>query len=270
MKSDQIDPETAALTNVLAPTLDPIAPAPLREQIVRAHLEARVAHSVAIHADFEVHRRNHGQWQQIKSGVTMKLLKKDTAGNSVLVRLAPGASLPVHRHRWAEEGIVVEGAVFVGCEQLSRGDYHLSLPGSRHELITAPQGATTFLRGASLGGHGVVLELLSGLLPHRGLPPVTQRLEQGTWTTLAAGVQQHVVRSDGARSSRMIRMASGSSVPDQHLSHNEECMMIEGDAFFGDLLVCAGDYHFAPGGSTRGRVGSDEGALMFVHGECGS
>jgi hypothetical protein len=42
--------------------------------------------------------------------------------------------------------------------------------------------------------------------------------------------------------------------------------MIEGDAFFGDLLMCAGDFHLAPMGSSRGAVESDHGALYFLHG----
>ena len=39
-----------------------------------------------------------------------------------------------------------------------------------------------------------------------------------------------------------------------------------GDAYFGDVLVQAGEFHLAPAGSVHDEVSSDHGALLFVRG----
>jgi hypothetical protein len=41
-------------------------------------------------------------------------------------------------------------------------------------------------------------------------------------------------------------------------------MMLDGDAFFGDRLVCAGDFHLTPAGTEHAVLTSDSGALLFV------
>ncbi len=259
----------AELLHALAAALDPIEPPPARQQALRQRLGARIADSATRHATLRLQRAAQGEWQQIKTGVAMKLLHRCSNGNSVLVRLTAGANLPVHRHRWAEEGIVLDGALYLNEHKLARGDYHLSLPGSRHERITAPQGGLIFLRGTSLGGRWAMFELLAGVLPHRGSPAMTQHVTEGSWTQIAPGVQQHILRPDGACHSRLIRMAAGSHLPGRDHARDQECMMIEGDAFFGDVLMCAGDYHLAPAGSRHGPIESDTGALFFVHGTAG-
>jgi hypothetical protein len=42
--------------------------------------------------------------------------------------------------------------------------------------------------------------------------------------------------------------------------------MLSGDAFFGDLLLQAGDFHLAPPGSEHGVSTTDSGALAFFRG----
>ena len=256
----------AELLHALAAALDPIEPPPARQHAMRQRLRARVADSATRHAELRIHRATQGEWQHFKAGVAMKLLNRGPSGNSVLVRLTAGAHLPVHRHRWAEEGIVLDGALYLNGHMLARGDYHLSLPGSRHERITAPQGGIVFLRGASLGDRWAMVEVLTGWLPYRGAPAVTQHVGEGLWTEIAPGVQQHILRPDGACHSRLIRMAPGTRLSRRDHDRDEECMVIEGDVFFGDVLMRAGDYHLAPAGSRHGLVESDTGALFFVHG----
>jgi hypothetical protein len=47
----------------------------------------------------------------------------------------------------------------------------------------------------------------------------------------------------------------------------EECLMLSGEAFFGDILLRAGEYQHAPLGSRHGEAFSDVGALLYVHGD---
>ena len=47
---------------------------------------------------------------------------------------------------------------------------------------------------------------------------------------------------------------------------DEECMMLQGEVFLGDILLRAGEYQLAPAGSLHGDVYSDVGATLFVRG----
>jgi len=69
---------------------------------------------------------------------------------SYLLRLAPGATLPAHRHRVDEECLVLEGVLRVGGRlEVGAGSYHLAHRGSLHATITTTTGATVFLRAAA-------------------------------------------------------------------------------------------------------------------------
>ena len=83
---------------------------------------------------------------------------------------------------------------------------------------------------------------------------------------MATGVEQKILWRDGEVISRFIRLAPDSRLPAHAHAGEEECMMLAGDAFFGDLLLQAGEFHLAPAGSEHGEVSSDAGALLFVRG----
>lgn len=44
-----------------------------------------------------------------------------------------------------------------------------------------------------------------------------------------------------------VRFAAGASVPDHGHALNEDCLMLQGEMFFGDILLRAGDYQVAAG-----------------------
>lgn len=46
-------------------------------------------------------------------------------------------------------------------------------------------------------------------------------------------------------------------------------MMLECDAFFGDCLVCLGDFYLTPVGAERAALVSDTGGLLFVRSQLG-
>lgn len=110
-------------------------------------------------------------------------------------------------------------------------------------------------------------ELLGGLLPGAGAPAVTVKTSDGAWEYLAEGVEHKSLWREGDMLSRFIRLRAGACLParDQQGS-DEECMMLEGDAYFDDLLVCAGDFHLIPAGARHAPVLSDNGALFFLKG----
>ena len=56
--------------------------------------------------------------------------------HTTLIRLAAGASLPMHRHAGPEECLVLEGDLRDGALRLAGGDYVRHEAGSQHELQT--------------------------------------------------------------------------------------------------------------------------------------
>lgn len=90
-----------------------------------------------------------GGWQPFKDGVAIKVLRENAGTLSYLLRLAPGAVLPPHRHPQDEECIVLDGRLRVGRRiEIGPGSYHLAHGGALHATISTETGATIFLRGA--------------------------------------------------------------------------------------------------------------------------
>ena len=92
---------------------------------------------------------DQGEWQPFGDGVAIKVLNECDGVLSYLLRLAPGASLPAHRHPLDEECVVLDGRLRVGSRiEVGPGGYHLAHQGALHASITTLNGATIFLRGA--------------------------------------------------------------------------------------------------------------------------
>ena len=89
-------------------------------------------------------------WQPFQHGVAIKVLHEADGLMSYLLRLAPGAVLPAHRHPVDEHCIVLEGSLRIGAELVvPAGGFHLAPRGALHSAITSDGGATIFLRGAA-------------------------------------------------------------------------------------------------------------------------
>lgn len=88
-------------------------------------------------------RADEGRWFEMSEGVLCKQLFVDPTRNTVttLLRLKPGARMPMHRHRGIEECYVVEGDVCTNNQNLKAGDYTCAMEGSIHRPITTINGA---------------------------------------------------------------------------------------------------------------------------------
>lgn len=87
-------------------------------------------------------------WQPFGDGVSIKVLHADAGIMSYLLRLAPGAALPAHRHPVDEECVVLEGEVQIGALRLGAGGFHLGRKDVLHDRLCSAGGALIFLRGA--------------------------------------------------------------------------------------------------------------------------
>jgi len=260
--------DTGEVDRLICEGLAPVALSADRHAGLRARLLQRAGESASRLAGLLTVRSGEGTWTRVKAGVRAKILHRGRQGASVLIEFAPGASLPVHRHRQLEEGIILRGSLQLGELDLVAGDYHVSPAGSRHGRIAARQGGLAYLRGTSLGQTSAVVgELLGALVPGRGPAIRTIPASEEGWQLIAAGVETKLLYQDGDLVSRFVRLAPGGVLPAHRHSAEEECLMLTGDAFLGDLLLTPGDFHLAPAGSEHGDVSSDGGALFFVRGQ---
>jgi quercetin dioxygenase-like cupin family protein len=107
-------------------------------------------HLVAIPADADT-------WKPFLPGVSIKVLHRHGDMMSYLLRMAPGAVIPAHRHPYEEECVVLEGSLHIGDVRLSAGGFLLVHEGVLHdELVAEEDGATLYLRGARPRAEHVV------------------------------------------------------------------------------------------------------------------
>jgi anti-sigma factor ChrR (cupin superfamily) len=144
----------------LGQSATPVAPpAAVRQQLLsrvagdltaKAHPEEPVCASPPEMngADYIIIRSDEGTWMRTPDkGVTVKVLFVDQERDTVttLVRMEPGGRIPRHRHRSAEQCLVLEGDVRSGAEALRAGDFNCAPAGSVHDELTTEGGALLFI-----------------------------------------------------------------------------------------------------------------------------
>jgi hypothetical protein len=116
-------------------------------QRVRSRLMRRIAQDVGSrHVTIAA---GAGTWGPLLPGIERKVLNERDGVMSYLLKFAPGAVLPAHRHPLDEECIVLEGKLRIGGLVLGAGGYHLARQGLPHADITSEEGAVVYLHGAS-------------------------------------------------------------------------------------------------------------------------
>lgn len=121
---------------------DRLSIARVRRRLLARIAEDQRARHLTVTAD-------EGQWQPFGAGLSIKVLHEAGGIMSYLVRLAPGASLPPHRHPVDEECVVLEGSLRIGELDVAAGGFHLGRQDVLHMPIVSEHGALIFLRGAA-------------------------------------------------------------------------------------------------------------------------
>ncbi|MBI4473300.1 MAG: cupin domain-containing protein [Acidobacteria bacterium] len=92
--------------------------------------------------------RIDGKWRSVGiPGIEARVLSYDRQRNYVttLLRMAPGASYPRHKHTEVEECFVLDGDVQAGNVSYSAGDYQRQEPGSIHDIQSTRGGCTLLI-----------------------------------------------------------------------------------------------------------------------------
>lgn len=120
-------------------------PRALRARVIERVADAEDSH-LTLAADGEA---GAPPWQPFLPGIQIKVLREHRGTLSYLLKLAPGAELPPHRHPEDEECLVLEGRLRIGERiEVGPGGYHLAHAGKLHARVYTDVGATIFLRGA--------------------------------------------------------------------------------------------------------------------------
>jgi anti-sigma factor ChrR (cupin superfamily) len=86
-------------------------------------------------------------WETVAPGIECQLLASDAHRRmvSMLVRLAPGAEYPPHRHAAVEELHLLEGELWIDDRKLLPGDYNRAEPGTGDRRVWSETGCTCVL-----------------------------------------------------------------------------------------------------------------------------
>lgn len=142
-------PPAPPLDDDIVAMLDAAVPPEPLDAAAHARIKRRLLNRIAEDCTPQ-HRtlqRDQGAWRELGGGLAMKVLHRDGDVMSYLVRMAPGAQLPPHRHPIDEECVVVEGAVRIGTLVVGAGGFHLGAKDVLHETIVSVDGALLYLRG---------------------------------------------------------------------------------------------------------------------------
>jgi anti-sigma factor ChrR (cupin superfamily) len=117
-----------------------------------ASLQARLARRIAVEnggEDVMPASREWPEppWEQVAPGISCKLLATDAENHrvSMLVRLAPGAHYPPHRHAGVEELHLLDGELWIEDRKLYPGDYNRAEPGTGDTRVWSETGCTCVL-----------------------------------------------------------------------------------------------------------------------------
>jgi anti-sigma factor ChrR (cupin superfamily) len=96
---------------------------------------------------------------------------------------------------------------------------------------------------------------------------VTIHADEGQWHVLVPGVQIKLLHADAWVKSFLLKIAPGGEVPaHEHPAADEECLVLEGEAYVGDLRLTAGAYHLARKGTLHaGNLRSVTGTTVLIH-----
>jgi anti-sigma factor ChrR (cupin superfamily) len=125
-------------------------PAPADDEAiarVRKRLMQRIGndstpHHIAIPADSD-------GWHRFLPGIERKVLHEEAGVMSYLLKFAPGAVLPAHKHPVDEECVVISGTLRIGPLVLPAGSYHRVRRDVLDADSTTDEGTVIFLRGAT-------------------------------------------------------------------------------------------------------------------------
>lgn len=237
---------------------------------LRHRLSERIRRSVDAHREFRTIRREQWSWSTTAPGCAETTLARTEYTHVTLLRLEPGTALAWPQGACAQEALVVEGSVLAepasaAAQTLSR--WSLALRRSADAGAVRASGGPALLYVRHILAPLISLpetEAAWWSVPAQPLQCVG--IEQRRWRDGFRGVQTLALWGTPQIVSMLVRFAPGAGVPDHRHAVHEDCLMLEGSMFLGDIVLRAGDYQLAPAGGGHFGEMSDVGGTFFFHG----
>jgi quercetin dioxygenase-like cupin family protein len=246
--------------------------APDRATALGERLAQRARQSVQAHREYRTKRREDLVWTELAPGASEALLDAGAQARATLVRLEPGAQLPWPAGTMAQEILVVQGSLLAqpaGQPPVTMQGHALALRSSADagQLTASSTDEPTLLYVRQMLVEPTQLPGPEGQwwrLPRAPLQVVPAAGRR--WRQTFDGVEVLPMWGSPDITSMLVRFAPGASVPDHPHAAHEDCLMLEGEMFLGDILLRPGDYQLAPAGGGHFGETSDVGCTFFFHG----
>lgn len=266
---DDLDPSAAAAHGMalLQRALQTELPAG-RGAALHQQLLSRVTDSARRHSGYHTVRREQGSWQPLAPGVRCRPLRASGGLRAELVQLQAGAWLPAAADTQAQEVLVVQGGLHSGsgadAAVLGPLSYLVRQAGQATAGMQASAPTTLFVRSWLSGSKLPALEALWWQLACR--KPLQLAAGRRPWAPAGPGVQIQALCGDRQVVSMLVQFEPGAGVPDHDHAIDEDCLMLAGEMFLGDVLLRPLDYQMAPAGLGHFGETSERGGLFFFHG----
>lgn len=248
----------SALAGAIAAQLSIHRPSAQRNAVIASSLLHRARQSAAAHRDFVTLRREARSFVEVGVGQRSHMLRVGQGVRIDLVHLTPGSTLVWPAGAQAQEILVMQGRM--------HDSFGSTFP--RHGLVLQREPSQSMCAGDT-GAHLYVRQLLDMTV----LPVAEQTwwssaesTQADHWEPLSEGVDIMGLRCVGGVVSTLTRVAPGAVVMDHAHSQDEDCLMLQGELFLGDILLREDDYQLASVGGTHVNGTSDTGALFYFHG----
>lgn len=229
----------------------------------RDRLLARVHRSAQASRSFVTVRHDDTPWTAWIHGVRMRRLHGSGPIRTAIVELQAGALLPPPDLAAAQEILVLDGSL-LGSATLEPQGFCLRSRG-RPGTWTAPEGARLYVREL-IGSREALPTAEADWWPKDDAQAVVVEGGAQGWQPFTPGVAVKPLFGDDAAISMLARFDPGARVATHGHRLDEDCIMIEGDLFLGDVLLRKGEYQLAPAGTEHQSLVSDHGAVLFFHG----
>jgi hypothetical protein len=266
-------PEMPSFNDVIALAFQPVSMRPEQGRRLQDRLLDRVHRSARAHRDLTTVRREDGAWGAAAPGVMRRVLHEGHGMRVQLLQLQAHAPLPRSAGALAEELLVIEGGLVA-----SVAGAEVALPRLHQRVISHhwEHGQPELLRAGDAGASLYVRSRLLALdaLPHSEARwwaraqelPLGDAARPRSWCPFGDGAVAIDLHTHEGVASMLLRIAPGARLPDHGHGLNEDCFMLGGDMFLGDILMRAGDYQLALAGGRHVGISSDEGGLFYFHG----
>lgn len=263
--------ELSAVAASIAADLRPVAMPRGHAVALREALAARVRRSVEQHRGQTTIRREDRAWSLVAPGIDRCVLWEAGGMRIQLLRVEAGASVPRSDGAQAEEILVTDGSLQVdagagaGSACLSKFNHWIVDHARPVELRAGREGACLYMRCRLVDIDALPAGEARWWTEGQAVP-VSAAAREVAWCAFVDGADAVDLGTHGEVASMILRMSPGAKLPDHGHALDEDCFMLEGEMFLGDILVRAGDYQSARAGGGHVGVASDEGGLFYFHG----